>query len=192
MRNYLLLLCVGITFCNCQKISDLTSLKYNQYNEFIIPSGQQYATHRPVKQVEVTEMKFVVKFDSSAIYKTATAVNQYDINKLYGFSDNDSDHHLFSARFGWSWNDGALRIYGYVYNNGIRISKELGVVTIGDEISCSIKVSENNYIFTLNDKSDSLPRTSTTAVGKGYQLYPYFGGDETAPHDIHIWIKPLQ
>ncbi|MEO5783498.1 MAG: hypothetical protein ABIQ07_09520 [Ginsengibacter sp.] len=35
----------------------------------------------------------------------------------------------------------------------------------------------------------SLPRTSTTAKAIGYKLYPYFGGDETAPHEIDIWIK---
>jgi hypothetical protein len=32
---------------------------------------------------------------------------------------------------------------------------------------------------------------ATTPKGQGYQLYPYFGGDETAPHDINIWIKNL-
>jgi hypothetical protein len=30
-----------------------------------------------------------------------------------------------------------------------------------------------------------------TTKAKGYQLYPYFGGNELAPHDMHIWIKDL-
>jgi hypothetical protein len=33
--------------------------------------------------------------------------------------------------------------------------------------------------------------TFSTPKGKGYRLYPYFGGDETAPHDISIWVKDL-
>ena len=38
---------------------------------------------------------------------------------------------------------------------------------------------------------DSLPRTSATSKAEGYKLYPYFGGDESAPHDIFIYIKEL-
>ncbi|MEY4702167.1 MAG: hypothetical protein RIR96_64, partial [Bacteroidota bacterium] len=35
----------------------------------------------------------------------------------------------------------------------------------------------------------SIPRTATGSVANGYQLYPYFGGDETAPQLITIRIK---
>ena len=45
------------------------------------------------------------------------------------------------------------------------------------------------YLFSVEEKSVTLPRLSTTAMAKGYRLYPYFGGDETAPHDVRIWIK---
>jgi hypothetical protein len=118
-------------------------------------------------------------------------INQYDINKLYGFSDNNADHHQFSARFGWRWSDNALRLFAYVYNNGIVISKELGSVTIGKEVNCSIKVGEAIYTFIIDEITEYLPRSSTTSLAKGYLLYPYFGGDELAPHDINIWIKAL-
>ena len=60
--------------------------------------------------VEYSERKFVVKFDSTSIYNTLIPSNQYDINKLYGFSDNDSVHHLYSARFGWRWSDQARKL----------------------------------------------------------------------------------
>jgi len=36
-----------------------------------------------------------------------------------------------------------------------------------------------------------MSRASSTATAVGYKLYPYFGGDEAAPHDINIWIKEL-
>jgi hypothetical protein len=58
-------------------------------------------------------------------------------------------------------------------------------------VVCSIKITEGNYLFTANEKSVTLPRKSTTPKSKGYQLYPYFGGDETAPHDVKIWIRSL-
>jgi hypothetical protein len=34
-----------------------------------------------------------------------------------------------------------------------------------------------------------MPRKSTTIKAVGYKLYPYFGGDELAPHPVSIWIK---
>ncbi len=159
--------------------------------KYTINKGQQYCDQNIFKTVNYSELKFIVKFDSSAIYTTEDAGNQYDINKLYGFSDNDEDHHQFSARFGWRWSNGALRLFGYTYNNSLRSFKELGSVMIGAKNSCSIKVGDGMYIFTLNNKSDTLERKSATPQAVGYKLYPYFGGDEMAPHDIYIWIKDL-
>lgn len=163
-----------------------TIIQFTKYN---IWQGQQYCDSNKFVQTSYSELKFIAKFDSSAIYKTIDANNQYDINKLYGFSDNNAQHQQFSARFGWRWSDNALRLFGYVYNDGIRSYKELGTVIIGAENNCSIKVNAKNYIFSLNGKVDSLPRTSPTTVATGYKLYPYFGGDELAPHNVSIWIK---
>ncbi len=161
------------------------------YIQYIIHKGQQYCDDNNFKTIAYSELKFKVKFDSSAIYTTKEPANQYDINKLYGFSDNNSGHHQFSARFGWRWSDGALRLFGYVYNEGIRRSKELGTVTIGAENNCSIQAGHGFYTFTLNTITDTLLRKSITLEAAGYKLYPYFGGDETAPHDIKIWIEEL-
>jgi hypothetical protein len=115
--------------------------------------------------------------------------NQYDINKLFGFSDNDADHHNYSARFGWRWDNNALRLFGYVYNNKVISKSEIMVIKIGTLYQCSIRVTADKYLFTVDEKTVLIPRSSTTITGSGYKLYPYFGGDETAPHDIHIWIK---
>lgn len=163
-----------------------TVIQFTKYN---IWQGQQYCDSNKFVQTSYSELKFIAKFDSSAIYKTIDPNNQYDINKLYGFSDNNAQHQQFSARFGWRWSDNALRLFGYVYNDGIRSSKELGTVAIGAENNCSIKVNIKSYVFSLNGKVDSLPRTSPTTIATGYKLYPYFGGDELAPHNVSIWIK---
>lgn len=184
-----------LLLCSCQKeinvvrnIEAETSPKFVQYT---IQQGHQFCDQNLYKSVQYSELKFAVKFDSSAIYTTTDPSNQYDINKLFGFSDNKSGHQRFSARFGWRWSDKALRLFGYIYNNGIRERRELGPVNIGIENSCSIKVTPGSYIFTLNNVIDSMPRKSTTINAIGYQLYPYFGGDETTPHKITIAIKEL-
>ena len=157
--------------------------------KYTIVSGQQYSDQSSYKAVETNEMKFVVRFDSTAIYQTKSAENQYDINKLYGFSDNNSDHHQYSARFGWRWSGNALRLFAYIYNAGAVSSKELAIVDIGKEINCSIQVTSSSYLFTVNGITERMPRMASTPKGKGYQLYPYFGGDEAAPHDITILLK---
>lgn len=162
----------------------------SQYSTFKIQQGAHYCDQNNIKPVRISEMKFIVKFDSSAIYQTVDPENQYDINKLWGFSE-DTDNHYNSARIGWSWNNDAMRLYGYVYANGILNYQEITPVSIGSEITCSIKLAGNTYLFTVNGMGISLPRGPSTSEALGYQQYPYFGGDEAAPHLITILIKSL-
>ncbi len=196
-NNIILSVFILLAFSCCTKEKTivpkqtLTTLQVSGFLKYTIKKGAQFADGNGYVQTNYSELKFIAKFDSSAIYKSITAENQFDINKLYGFADNNSGHQQFSARFGWRWSDNALRLFGYVYNNGIRDSKELGKVNIGAENICSIKITQGSYIFSVNGKTQTLPRTSTTLTAVGYKLYPYFGGDEYAPHDIFIWIKEL-
>lgn len=195
MKAVLISLVAAIVCASCNKAANALIEKSTptensgQFIKYTIQQGKQYCEGNNFRQIDLVEMKFVVKFDSTAIYQTQLAENQYDINKLYGFSDNEKDHHQYSARFGWRWSANALRLFAYVYNAGSVISKELTPVGIGAEISCSIKVTPTNYLFTVDKVTTQLPRMAVTEKAKGYQLYPYFGGDETAPHQINIWIK---
>lgn len=163
----------------------------DEFVAYTIKKGEQYCDKSIYQAVQYDKLSFMVKFDSSAIYQTTNAGNQDDINKLFGFSDNNVQHQQYSARIGWRWSKNALRLFGYVYNNTVRSSKELDTIDIGTENNCSIAVSENTYIFTVNGKSQTLPRESKTQKAEGYKLYPYFGGDEMAPHTISIQIKEL-
>jgi hypothetical protein len=199
-RRFCLFCISALTLVSCQKeIGDPppvqpASAPAPQTPGFIsykIKQGEQFCDKNGLKAVETAEMKFIVKFDSSAVYQTIDPANQYDINKLFGFSDNNGPHHLFSARIGWRWSDNALRLFGYIYNNGIQENKEIAAIAIGKEISCTIKTTSTSYIFTVDGTIATMPRLSTTPQAKGYQLYPYFGGDEPAPHDITILIKEL-
>jgi hypothetical protein len=164
----------------------------NNYVKYTILKGMQYCDKSSYLPVDCSQLTFKVKFDSSSIYKTLDKNNQTDINKLFGFSDNNAAHHEFSARFGWRWSNDALRIFGYVYNNSVMSFKEIGTVKIGDENVCSIKISGTKYIFTLNDRQIEMPRASVTPLAEGYKLWPYFGGNEMAPHDISIWIMEMK
>jgi hypothetical protein len=196
MKVFLLCAVVAVLFfaAGCRKEAPAKNLSTppiadSGFVKYIIPKGEHYATSNNYKAVDAAALKFVVRFDSSCIYQTANRANQSDINKLYGFSDNGALHQQYSARFGWRWSEGALRLFAYTYNNGVRAAKELGVVPIGKEVNCAIEVTKEAYVFSLDKKRETMPRLSTTASAKGYQLYPYFGGDEAAPHEVRIWIK---
>lgn len=190
------LLCAMLLLHSCTKTENAISnsptpaaSNTDGFVKYTIKAGTHYATQNKYQAADLTELNFTVRFDSTAVYKTFNAKNQYDINKLYGFADNNGQHRQYSARVGWRWSDGALRLFAYVYNKGKVVSQELRVIEIGAEVKCRIQVATNHYLFSCNETTVQLPRESATATGKGYLLYPYFGGDEAAPHDVHIWIR---
>ncbi len=181
---------VCILAFSCTKIDLTPKGKHNlSESEFIILKGKHHCEQNVLRSVNYSTLNFTVKFDSSCIYTTVDPYNQLDINKLYGFSDNDADHHKFSARIGWRWSDNALRLFGYVYNQEKLTEEQITTIPIGVPVNCSIEVKGSEYVFTVNNVSIKMLRASTTSTATGYKLYPYFGGDEAAPHDIRIIIN---
>ncbi|HYD91638.1 MAG TPA: hypothetical protein VEA37_09155, partial [Flavobacterium sp.] len=162
------------------------------YHEYIIPKGAHYAAGNNFRILETRSLHFKARFDSSCIYTTTLPENASDINKLYGFSDCGSDHQENSARFGWLWNRRAIELYAYCYGEGRRTSKLLGTVDIGQEVELSLVAGQGKYVFTVNGKrDDSMKRSCSNEKDAAYQLFPYFGGDEVAPHDVRVYIKDL-
>ena len=133
----------------------------------------------------------MARFDSSCRYKNQAEQNNSDINKLYGFSDCGAQHHISSARFGWVSVGDSIELHGYIYVNGERKSKYLESISLNTDVELSISLSENTYVFLVNGKQTIMPRQCDAEKIDGYQLYPYFGGDETAPHEMYIFIKEL-
>src|SRR6478672_9898172 len=96
------LLCI-VCSCSKEKVSNLLSShggSSTQFTKYTIRQGQNYCDGNAFTSTSYSQLNFVAKFDSTAIYSTVSPDNQLDINKLYGFSDNNSTHQLFSARFG--------------------------------------------------------------------------------------------
>lgn len=159
---------------------------------YTIPKDSNYADISTYRVFQYDSLKFIAYFDSSAIYKTKDPANQYDINKLYGFSDNKTFHQSYSARFGWRWSDDSLRLFGYCYNNSVRNYLELCTIRINEFDTCCISIHNGFYIFKVNGKQKGkITRAATTGKPYGYMLYPYFGGSERAPHTIKIYIKEI-
>ena len=170
-----------ILFSSCGKI-DLDS-----HTTYTIEKGRHSSGNR-FDLLTTKDLEFTVEFDESAIYKNIIKDNQRDINKLYGFSECNQKHQDNSARFGWRWYKGSLEIHAYVYNNGIRFSKFVENINLNTQHDLKIIVNKYSYTFTVNNASVNMNRTNKCSTGAYYMLYPYFGGDEVAPHDINIII----
>jgi hypothetical protein len=171
---------------SCRK-PELPEIKFQIYT---IPAGKHHSGNG-LELFHKEKMTFEVVFDSSAIYSTFEKSNQEAINKLYGFSDYNSGHQLNSARIGWRWFNDKLEIWAYSYSQQERLTKLITSFELNKPYKCSIEINGSEYLFNANGEHVKLERKCTHKNGIKYKLYPYFGGTETAPHDIVIKIKDL-
>lgn len=144
--------------------------------------------HKSSNSLEFTNKSswdFKFQFDSSSIYKTIDPINQWDVNKLIGISDGGL-HQKNSARFGWRWFDGKLELMAYTHYRGNFEFQKITDIEIGKEYIGTIQYGEE-YIFICNGVSVFMRRDRNIHTNN-YYLWPYFGGDEVAPHDIKIKI----
>lgn len=156
---------------------------------FTIRAGE----HRSVNRVETLKndvLDFDALFDESAVYKNQDPIQQYSKNKLMGFADRNSLHHENSARFGWNWIEGQLHVTAYCYVKGERKEEEIGVISLNEYHHFQIRLTNDAYVFTVDDyPAVHIKREVESGMGLYYMLWPYFGGEEVAPHDIHIKVR---
>lgn len=164
-----------------------------------IKKGNHYASGLHFDLTFKKEIKFKCKFDKSCLYYIEDN-DKYDINKLCGFSTTWF-HHKQSARVGWRCLDGkTIQLLTYTYNNGVREQKEtdlLGVVFPDEEFEVTMFDNENSYEYTFEKLGDE--NSKIKCVDKkqpdwflfNYILFPYFGGNKTAPHDMIVYLKRL-
>lgn len=159
-------------------------------DDFVISSGNHYSSPRKVGLHRGSTLRFKALFDGSAEYDLGDE-DQLDTNKLYGTSDCGDKHSENSARFGWRWNDGKLEIMAYTHVSGAFDFKLIGEAKIGRPYDYEIGLSEDkqSYVFNFNGSTVTMKRGCSDSGMTGYKLYPYFGGDKTAPHNIKIKIE---
>lgn len=188
---YFLSLILFSFFIRCAKKSSDPSPD-NSFNgrEYIIAQGTHDSNHPIFFPTKKTVLTFRALFDSSAIYKTVDSLNQTDTNKLYGLSDCGDLHDTNSARFGWRWVNDQLEIMAYWYVDSIRPEPiRVATVALNTVNSYSIAFNSDNYIFTVNDTNVVQVSKTCDYNSYRYYLYPYFGGNENAPHEVRLWIE---
>ncbi len=186
-----LLMIISVMICSCCKESEL-----NDYHIYIINEGEHYSSHYiEFEEQNNYKLKFTAIFDYTAVYYTENTINQADWNKLYGVNDyvsvSNLTNHISSARFGWRWYNTQLQIAAYCYADGVRSSYHMASIEIGKVNTFSIEALNNQYIFTVNDVYTQTMTRGSSITSTKNMLYPYFGGDETAPHDMKIMIREI-
>lgn len=135
---------------------------------------------------------FSAIFDESCIYELE-GNGKYDINKLFGMSTS-YHHHKNSCRFGWRCVDGEnIEILAYTYVNSARLDSEvIGTVKPNESFYASIRVYNDKYVYNFNnEKLLEVDNTDGRKWWFKYKLYPYFGGNKTAPNEMKIKMKKL-
>src|SRR5438309_4238159 len=97
--------------------------------------------------------------------------------------------HLNSIRIGWRYNPktGRIELGFYGYLHGARAMPMLTEVALGQPIDCELRMTNNS----LTARAGSASHIESGSLGVSLPLTwvlhsAYFGGDETAPHDLHV------
>jgi len=158
---------------------------------FVIHKGFHYCNKILYKLFNILHtnrrMSYYVTFNHTALYVDDT-IDRFDVNKLFGFSLGM--HHTNSHRFGWNCLDGKVYIYAYSYINTERVINKICAIKINEEHRFTIFINNSGKsIFTVIDSEDNISQV-ILFVPKlrifGYKLWPYFGGNKTAPQKIEI------
>jgi hypothetical protein len=115
-------------------------------------------------------MNVKFKFNFNCKYDLGD-VDQQDWNKLVGFSRGY--HRKNSVRIVWRWNveKQKMEIAHYWYKDGVRSWGDIKEIELGKVYKEKLEIEKGKY-----------PKW-------GYMLWPYFGGNKKAPHDMSLKLE---
>ncbi len=181
------LVALVLTFCACSDAIDVDP--DTGFEIFTIPAG----SHNSIIRNEAftgSGIDIQVIFDDSAMYTLEETSDQADINKLVGFSDCTQHHQSESGRIGWRWYEDELQILAYTYLEGDLSFELMGAIPLNTETNISIRIVGNTYQYSGDGlQSITMERNSNCETGENYWLWPYFGGNQTAPQAVKIQMK---
>lgn len=142
--------------------------------------------------IDIDFLHSIVNFNPGCIYNFDD-VDQYDINKLTGLSFGL--HHCNSVRYGWRAVGNQIELSAYMYEKRIRIIQPIGLIDTDQDYNIKLMIYNNRYQFKVYKNqtllyNENIPTSKKLSIG--YQLFPYFGGNRTAPHVMHISLQQLK
>ena len=160
----------------------------NDFWIFKIKEGKHRSTNK-VKTINRDNIHFELLLTESCKYEALNPMNQWDVNKIFCFSDGGG-HKRNSARIGWRFVNNEIQLMGYTHYNGDFYFKKICVVNPDVYYDCRINCLHDRYEFIVHSDTVYMDRYLIYS-NRRYLLWPYFGGDEVAPHDVTIRVKLL-
>lgn len=169
--------------------------------QFHIKGGEHGATKGGITSLQIgwhvdRTVRFKAVFHSNVPYATRTPSNQLDWNKLMGFTTNRIHHN--SIRLGWRWRPDLKKVevghYGYI--QGARTMLPLTTVELDAPLDVEIKIWNDGQAV----RAGAAAHTEARSLGLSGWIptmtwllkTAYFGGDETAPHDLDISVTEIR
>lgn len=152
---------------------------------FRIKKDKHTSTNRCIRFVKGGQINFDIFVNPQWVYNENAPGFQSGWNKLIGISDG-LNRHKNSVRIGWRSIGGKIFMCSYCYVNGERIISEMAEVPFGWN-SGSVIITDSAYKVLINNQVLEVTKSGSSAFL--LMMYPYFGGNSTAPHDMEFLFR---
>jgi len=168
--------------------------------EFVIKRNRHNARPKGIRKLQLKKdfsrtLHFQIRFDSSVRYATSDPQNQWDWNKVMGFTTYLI--HKNSIRLGWRYDPTTdlveLGYYGYLARQ--RSSKQLAEIPIGEWADVELGMDDERMYVEVDgvrhEESGDMDLPSWLPIGTVALVTAYFGGDEKSPQSIRVEVRGI-
>ena len=161
----------------------------NSFQKYTIRAGMHEAGFR-VQTYQSPVLEFDAVFDESAIYEKQGQKEQEELNVLFGFSGRVSFQHVNNARFEWRWLDGDLQVFATARIDDKTVSMFAGCAKAHEPSRFRIEKKAMGFVFFMdNNPPVKIQGPNVDSNSFSYLLFPHFGKEQPAPHDVNISIR---
>jgi hypothetical protein len=169
--------------------------------KYTIKKGNHYASISIFERMfsfgwKVNEVPVKFRFSRECWWNPPRNADDHDLNKLCGVGYGLSVHSN-SVRFAWAPDfskSGIINVYGYTYDEKKEgephTSKFITAVAVDTECVGMIRKVTTNYSFTVGTTSIFMENSHPDPAVCN-RLFPYFGGNNTAPINMDIELEYL-
>jgi hypothetical protein len=166
---------------------------------YLIKKGDHYASMSIFEKIgaigwNIKNLSLRFIFRKECWWAPPRNQDDYDQNKLAGIGFG-ANHHANSVRLVWVPDfekEGMINVSGYTYDKKKEGQKFTIVyitsVPIGEPVEGKIESRDGGYFITVKDKMVRMDNVNSDSK-LCFRLFPYFGGNNTAPHDMVIELE---
>ena len=167
---------------------------------YLIKNGNHYCSISIFERIggigwKITSLSMRFSFHNECWWAPPRNNDDNDLNKLAGIGFG-FNHQNNSVRLAWVpdfTTQGVIKIYGYTYDEKKVAPKftfqYITSVHVGEICEARIE-SHGNYAITVKGVTINMDNIKADP-NLCFHLYPYFGGNNTAPHDMTIDLEFL-